>query len=504
MLEIHEVNPEDVIVPSRQRGTFEQKYIVDLSDSIKSIGQLQPGVCYKNEIDEPVLIIGECRLRACKLAKVPFRTYYKEDITDPAMLYECELMENLLRRQLTWREEVEAKAGLHELRQAQRGETIAGKRGGHSIEDTATELHESKGLVSEDIKLALYAREIPEVANALTKSDAKKAIKRLEGEVQRSQMLEQAQEKEKACLTESGETITAQEARLLEYDKRVLHESFEASAVGLGQGTFQIVLFDPPWGVDFDKSALANPSQVMYADSKENFEAKFETWIKLIYDLMAENAHLYVFFGIANHELVYSTLEKVGLSTNRIPIIWHKQGSHRTRNPKIWPGRSYEPIAYARKGSKDLVKQGAPDVISTPQPTPKIKQIHPSAKHPAIYRELLMRSALPGDRVLDPMAGSCMAGVSCDVLKQSHQLDWLMIEQEESFRNLGIFNLNKGYWTITDDVEGTDPEDITAPEEDFKLFEPGSADWMNYWRLHPDKQTEMLAFRNKAGGVYNH
>jgi hypothetical protein len=115
-----------------------------------------------------------------------------------------------------------------------------------------------------------------------------------------------------------------------------------------------------------------------------------------------------------------------------------------------------------------------------------------------------MRSAMPGDKVLDPMAGSCMSGVACDVLKQSHQLDWLMIEKEESFRNLGIFNLNKGYWTITDDVEGTDPEDIAAPEEDFKLFEPGSADWMNYWRLHPDKQTEMLAFRNKAGGIYNH
>ena len=504
MLEIHEVSPEDVIVPSRQRGVFDQKYIVELSDSIKSIGQLQPGVCRKNENDEAVLIIGECRLRACKLAKVPFRTYFKDDITDPAMLFECELMENLLRKQLTWREEVESKAMLHELRQAQRGETAPGRRGGHSVEDTASELHESKGLVSEDIKLALYAREIPEVANALTKTDAKKAIKRLEGEVQRSIMLEKAQAKEKAAIGETGETITAQEARLLEYDKRVLHEAFETSATRLGQGTFQVVLFDPPWGVDFDKSALANPSQVMYEDSKISFEDKFPQWIKSIYALMAENAHLYVFFGIANHELVYKTLEDTGFATNRIPIIWHKQGSHRTRNPTIWPGRSYEPIAYARKGSKDLVKQGAPDVITTPQPTPKIKQIHPSAKHPAIYRELLMRSASPGDKVLDPMAGSCMCGVACDVLKQSLQLDWLMIEKEEAFRNLGIFNLNKGYWAITDDVEGKDPEDESIPEQDFKLFAPGSADWMNYWRLHPDKQNEMLAFRSKMEGAYNH
>jgi hypothetical protein len=106
-----------------------------------------------------------------------------------------------------------------------------------------------------------------------------------------------------------------------------------------------------------------------------------------------------------------------------------------------------------------------------------------------------MRSALPGDRVLDPMAGSCMAGVACDALKQTLSLDWLMIEKEESFRNLGIFNLNKGYWSITDDVSGEDP-DADTPEEDFKLLEPGGKEWMNFWRLHPEKQTDMLAFRN--------
>jgi ParB/RepB/Spo0J family partition protein len=510
MLEIHEINPDEVQIPPRQRGVFDQKFIVELADSIKSIGQLQPGVCRKDQDGNPILISGENRLRACKSINALFRFIYKEDITDPAMLYECELMENLLRRPLTWREEVESKARLHELRQEQRGGTVAGRRGGHSIEDTASELHESKGLVSEDIKLALYAREIPEVANAASKTEAKKAIKRLEGEVERSILLEKAQAKEQACLTESGESLTGQEARLLEYDKRVLYKDFEEwykeesvsekSTLGL----YQVVLFDPPWGVDFDASAKENSSQIMYEDSKEYFLTKFPIWCKTLYDLMAENAHLYVFFGIANYPFVYQTLAETGFSTNGIPIIWQKQGAHRTRNPTIWPGRSYEPIAYARKGSKDLVKQGAPDVITTPQPTPRIKQIHPSAKHPAIYRELLVRSASPGDRVLDPMAGSCMAGVAADSLKISHQLDWLMIEKEESFRNLGIFNLNKGYWTITDDTSGEDPEDIDQPEQDFKLLEPGSQDWMNFWRLHPNKQSEMLAFRGKKEGTYNH
>jgi hypothetical protein len=96
-----------------------------------------------------------------------------------------------------------------------------------------------------------------------------------------------------------------------------------------------------------------------------------------------------------------------------------------------------------------------------------------------------------------------MSGVAADSLKRDFQLDWLMIEKEESYRNLGIFNLNKGYWAITDDVSGDDPEAET-PDQDFKLLEPGSQDWMNFWRLHPEKQTEMLSFRNKTGSPYNH
>lgn len=495
MLEIHEIDSSCVIVPPRQRGEIIQQQIIDLADSIKSIGQLQPGVCRKDEADNPVLIIGERRLRACKYAGLPFRFYYKEDITDPAMLYECELMENLVRQPLTWREEVEAKAKLHELRQAQLGTTVAGKRGGHSIEDTANELHESKGLVSEDIKLALYAREIPEVAQATTKTEAKKAVKRIEGEVQRASLLEAAQQKAEEGIDTS---LSATEARLLEYDKRVLHCDFDEWCKAPTQTGFNIVLFDPPWGVDYESVSSDNSSQIKYDDRKEDFYSTFKNRISLLYNLMAEDAHLYLFFGIVHHRFVYDTLEEIGFKTNRIPLIWQKQGSHRTRNPTIWPGRSYEPIAFARKGNKPLEKQGASDVITTPSPTPKIKQIHPSAKHPAIYRELITRSALPGDKILDPMAGSCMAGVAADVLKQTLQLDWLLIEKEESYRNLGIFNLNKGYWAIVEDTSGEDPECQIEPEADFKLLEPGSKDWMNFWRLHPERQNEMIAFRAQS------
>ena len=160
-----------------------------------------------------------------------------------------------------------------------------------------------------------------------------------------------------------------------------------------------------------------------------------------------------MFFGMSNYTYVYNTLEQAGFTTNRLPIIWYKQGVHRTRNPDIWPGRSYEPIAYARKGKKPLSRLGAPDLIITPGAAPSLKQNHPSGKHPNVYLELLQRSAAPGDRCLDPMAGSGMLGVAADALQVTHELDWDEIELEKNFYNLAIDNASRGFYELIKEGE---------------------------------------------------
>ena len=253
---------------------------------------------------------------------------------------------------------------------------------------------------------------------------------------------------------------------------------------------------------------------------------------------MAENSHLYMFFGIVNYEFVYTSLEAAGFTTNRMPIIWYKQGAHRTRTPDVWPGRSYEPIAYARKGSKILIRKGAPDVAITPAPTPTMKKSHPSAKHPDVYIDLIKRSCIPGDKILDPMCGSGMLGVAAETLRNTHQLDWKMIEEKETFADLALTNVVMGYHHIVN-VDITVPEEPLLPyyicygcyhsgmsttllidkksgkqrlcpkcqsgvflkseslSEDFKTLEPGSDEWKAYWELYPEKQNDMLIWKKE-------
>lgn len=183
---IYETTGEDIFVADRQRKEFDSKALEDLKNSILEVGQLQPGLCFVNREGQKQLIAGERRLRACKALEKNFRYQMVSDQTDSYVLILMELSENLCRQDLTWREECDAKAELHRVFQKLYGETRPGVGGGHSIADTAEYLGKSKGSVVEDVNLSTWAKEIPEVADAKTRSEALKTVKRLKEQAGRS------------------------------------------------------------------------------------------------------------------------------------------------------------------------------------------------------------------------------------------------------------------------------------------------------------------------------
>uniref|UniRef100_A0A6M3L3E7 Putative methyltransferase n=1 Tax=viral metagenome TaxID=1070528 RepID=A0A6M3L3E7_9ZZZZ len=509
------------IKDGRIRKVFNRKQAEALSDSIRQLGQLQPGICWQNDEGKIELIIGERRLRACALLNIPFLYILKEETTDPYTLRRIELEENLVRENLDWRDEVNAKEELHSLFQKIFGKTSPGQRGGHGYADTAEHLGESRSILHEDVQLSVWAREVPEVASAKTKTEAKKIVARLEKTLDRREQLDAAIGK---GVTESkaidierpihtlvdGSELDDLDKRLLEFDRRCILGKMEDKLLDFKDESVDVMFFDPPWGVDFTKNKKESSGVKDFQDDVNTFFTNLEDWLKLLYQKMAKDSHLYMFFGAGarppneeEHPLdegyrfkdfVYDMMEKAGFEVHRLPIIWHKKGAHHVRTPLKWPGRSYEPIAFARKGTKDLVEQGRPDVITTPMPTPSIKDIHPSAKHPEVYRELIQRSASPGNTLLDPMAGSGMLGVAAESLRDKYALDWWHIELDQDYRNLQIFNLNRGYWDICG-TRGSDSIINSASLlDDFTGLQPGTGGWMNFWKTHPEKQGEMLEY----------
>ena len=182
---VYQTDPSSIVVESRQRKVLKKEALKELALSIREFGQIHPGLCYLNEEGKPTLIVGERRLRACQLLNLPYNYILKEEVTDKLLLRQIELEENLQREDLEWIEEVEAKKELHELYQLRFGLTTQGAKGGHKLSDTAKHLGESSGLISGDIELALWAKEIPEVAEAKNKTIAKKIVDRLKKGVKR-------------------------------------------------------------------------------------------------------------------------------------------------------------------------------------------------------------------------------------------------------------------------------------------------------------------------------
>ena len=128
-----------------------------------------------------------------------------------------------------------------------------------------------------------------------------------------------------------------------------------------------------------------------------------------------------------------------------------------------------------------------------------MKQNHPHAKHPDIYLEILKRSALPGETVLDPMCGSGMLGVAAEVYRRAKKLDWWMIEQDPAFRALALANTLRGYPEVVKREPVVEVEtpylDANPIPEDFRKIEPGTEMWKRYWDANEDKQKEMLQWQ---------
>lgn len=547
---IYSSQPAEIRVRSdRHRQKFNRKKLDQLASSIQDTGQNQPGVCHVNDEKELELLIGERRLRACMILQIPFKYYIKGEIRDPLLLELIQLDENICREDLTWQEEILAKSRQHIILTEMDEQSSEGTIGGHTIAMTAEHIGVKRSILQEDVTLAGFLA-VPDVEAAPNKTTAKKIVKRMIEQVKRHDRLstaltvaktvsadeqipltetaraeakvkeEIARSKQKDSVVEDKkEEQTVLEKQLVYYNKRCILGNMEEKLLNFEDESFDIVCFDPPWGVEFDVVRKLSAGTKGYDDSAQFFFKKIKDWLALLYQKMKPDSHLYMFFGMGAapegedleeedlaegfryRDFMYDFLHATGFKTNRMPLIWWKEGAHVTRNPQIWPGRSYEPIAYARKGKKPLAKLGKPDVIRTPMPTPAIKDIHPSAKHPKIYKELLLRSAQPADTILDPMAGSGMFGVAAEELTKTHALNWMQIEIDADFRNLQLLNLVKGYAGITQAVEPVEiavtyREPLPLPEE-WDLLTPGTDDWMRYWKANPDKQKAMAEWSMK-------
>lgn len=454
---------EDIQVLSRQRkdmGSLE-----DLIESIKANGQLQPGMVrpvnaddIEHEGADPtipwVLVAGERRYRAVAMAGLEkYLAVNRGDLPElQQKIYELE--ENLHRKEMTWDEQAQARATIHDLRL--REATESGRTWTHA--DTARELGETQATISRDIKVAQAIAADPTLKAAGSK---KAAIRILD--------FREHVAKQEAKLEHSKPTAQRLSSLLVEADARDWLRAVPT-------GKFDAFISDFPYGLDFHSLGMKRAAGVESASDYDDTEG---VTLDLFVDVVPEvirctkvSGWICVFMAESNYgflrdlfetcctvhydygEIEYTKLdngdwEKVlphyckshakggSCSFLRAEVpgwIWYRPNS---RNPARFPERHaknfYEPILVLNRGEGRLYKHqdDCPNVL-TFEAEYGGDRIHSMQKPRALARELAMRFTLPGELVADSFFGSgnLLAGAA-EVQRKilGCEMNPLMVEQ---------------------------------------------------------------------------
>lgn len=400
------------ILPNRQRREFDASTALDLSESIRTKGLLHAPVV-RATLNGYALVAGERRLRAMRDiwdledtfefdgASVPSRmvpVVFLSEL-DEIEIEEAELEENTVRSDLTWQEKADAISRLHGLRNKQkssRGEV-------QSVAETALEVEgRSDGAYHNKIRKTLIVSRYldkPEVAAAKSIDEAFKIVKRAEERTRDAAISERI-----------GLTFNKGAHEL------VLGDAIEWLSV-CPTSTFDLILTDPPYGINADSFGDAGGS---LAAHEHAYDDSYTAWLPLMERFAAESfrvaktdAHLYAFCDIDRYHELKGLLTLASWRVHRTPLVWHKLKAHRVPWPDKGPRRHYELILFAVKGNRN-VNYISGDVISTDIDA---NLGHAAQKPCDIYRELLKRSAKPGDRTLDPFCGTGTIFDACHALQ---------------------------------------------------------------------------------------
>lgn len=437
------------IPPNRQRREFAEDAMQELISSIQDSahGLLHP-IVIRMDAGAPTLVAGERRLRAVKEIYelgccfkhggefVPPGHVPVVELGDLSFLEarEAEWEENSRRKDLTIIEAAQATAELFELRQLQGKAPTAADIAREVFDLPASkpsgELGSAQAAVRSQLLVAKHAAN-PEVRKATSLREAVNIIKKAD-QAKQAQALAQA----------VGRTYSSKNLQLL-------NTNCLDWMAACPPETFDIILTDPPYGMDAQDFGDSNRPGDMKGHS---YDDSYPTWLETMrvfapatFAVAKAQAHAYLFCDIDRFPELRSLMSEAGWDVHRTPIIWHNPDGFRTPWPDRGPQRKYELILYATKGNKKTTKV-APDLISFRKDS---AVGHPAQKPVELLKELLSRSALPGHKVLDAFAGSGATLEAC----YSMMLDCVGLELDPTHYGTALKRiqaLSTDHWSCYD------------------------------------------------------
>lgn len=389
-MELRLIHVDQIEIPSeRARREFKPQELAALKSSIAGQGLFHPLLLRP---DAKTLVAGERRLRCLRdlyfekiavvfdgthlpLGQVPVSIMGRDD---EVAFIEAELAENVKRQNLTWQEETSWLDRLHRFRQEQSFD--------HTKAKTAEETQRSTHTIIDSLVVAKWLDD-PEVVASKSRKEALKVIERKLEDAQRA-----------AVAKRLGGVVQDEAYTLRQGDMREVLPTLAADQ-------FDCIIADPPYGVNAGEWANQKAVAHAYHDSEEYSNELIKCIATEGWRTSKTQAHAYCFCDVRpqRFEPISRIFASAGWRVWPWPLIWW-------RGPQIgllpWPHhgprRTFEGILFAIKG--DRPTRGVfPDVLYHLHDSSEERGAH---KPSALYEELLRRSCIAGDRVLDPSVGT--------------------------------------------------------------------------------------------------
>lgn len=421
---VFQLYPASVVVgENRQRREFNADQLHELTESIKKLGLMHPIVLRDSE--SKILVAGERRLRACQILLKMGHTikHAGQEFTgvpcttmgalSPIEFEEAELEENIIRVDLSWQDKARAIDRLHQLKLQQNPAHTQTETARQILGDDASSAEGTR--LVRDSHIIMQHMNDPAVAKAKNQAEAMKVIRKKVTKEARNDIA-------KLIKTDTSDH------RLLLGDSRQL-------LLGVDSASADCILTDPPYGIGADNFGDQAQTTHDYQDSEAYFLNLMGVLAKESFRIAKPKAHLYMFMDLRYWQDMKELFTLAGWNVWPNPMIWSK-GNGMLPRPSHGPRRTYEAILFANKGDREVTGV-YPDVINV---APVADKRHGAEKPVALYTNLLQRSCLAGDTVIDPFAGSGTIFPAANAL----QLKAIGMNLSEDDYNLAKTRLNEG------------------------------------------------------------
>jgi len=421
----------DKIIIKEGRGRKDFGDLTELKNSMDKSGLINPILITEDNI----LVAGERRLTAAKELKWKTIDVRITPEINPDNLILLEMMENVVRKDFTWAEELELKNALHNywLKEAEEKNIKWGYR------ETAKKLGVSLGGLSTDLILASALKVFPELLTCDTKAKAKATYKKIGERAEAIQSMDKMSDEEKENINKllKGKyspqehkkeiPVAIHEDSLPEYDQNKgvfkseqpinqeennykveagysiepvsnFLKKFSSSSIGL-------IELDPPYAIDFNTNygKVSKIKSKAIDWTKEQLFDFYNKNLSIMYDILLDSSWILCWTGKEYWLEINNLAKQVGFKIQP-PGVWVKpSGSSNT--PATNMISTYEMFLLFRKGNATFNISSFPSSIHF-DPPPASQRIHQWEKPIEMYRYFFQALGKTNSLFLSLFAGS--------------------------------------------------------------------------------------------------